>query len=152
MESGITRTHADPTSTDRLQPLRRELGITTFGVSLMALEPGQRSRIHRHAVQEEAYLVLEGRLTVTVERENHELGPFDAIRVAPDLRRQLVNLGSERTLFLALGGSAEHAGRDGQAFASWDDTVPRLPGELPVPADIPTPRDVAVPPDLLSDR
>jgi uncharacterized cupin superfamily protein len=148
VQPGVTRTHVDPTSTERLQPIRRELGITTFGFNLLALEPGQRGRIHRHAQQEEAYLVLEGTLTITVEREDHELGPFDAMRVAPALRRQLVNRGTERVLLIALGGSAPHAGRDGEAFATWDDTVARLPAELPIPADIPVPRDVPVPPDL----
>ncbi len=148
MEPGVTRTHVDPTSSERFQPIRRALGITTFGFNLMALEPGQRGRIHRHTRQEEAYLVLEGTLTVTVEREDHDLAPFDAIRVAPGLRRQLVNRGPVRVLLLALGGSEEHAGRDAQAFESWDDTVPRLPAELPVPADIPVPHDVPVPPDL----
>jgi uncharacterized cupin superfamily protein len=148
VQSGITRAHVDPGSTDRLQPLRRVLGITTFGVNLMSLEPRQRGRIHRHAVQEEAYLVLEGTLTVVVEREQHDLGPFDAIRVAPELRRQLVNRGEVRTLFLALGGSATHAGRDGEAFASWDDTVSKLPADLPIPPDLPVPGDVPVPPDL----
>jgi uncharacterized cupin superfamily protein len=148
VQQGVTRTHVDPTSDERFQPLRRALGITTFGFNLMALEPGQRGRIHRHRQQEEAYLVLEGTLTVTVEREDHELGPFDAMRVAPGLRRQLVNRGPVRVLLVALGGSAEHAGRDAEAFESWDDTVARLPAELPVPADIAVPRDVPVPPDL----
>jgi uncharacterized cupin superfamily protein len=150
VQPGVTRTHVDPTSSERLQPIRRALGITTFGFNLMALEPGQRGRIHRHTRQEEAYLVLEGTLTVTVEREDHELAPFDAMRIAPGLRRQLVNRGSVRVLFIALGGSAEHVGRDAEAFESWDDTNARLPAELPVPADIPVPRDVPVPPDLRS--
>jgi hypothetical protein len=125
MQPGVTRTHVDPTSSERLQPIRRELGITTFGFNLLALEPGQRGRIHRHTGQEEAYLVLEGAL-----------------------RRQLVNRGTTRVLLIALGGSAEHVGRDAEAFASWDDTSARLPAELPIPADIPVPRDVPVPPDL----
>jgi uncharacterized cupin superfamily protein len=148
VQPGVTRTHVDPASSERFQPVRRELGISTFGFNLMALEPGQRGRIHRHRGQEEAYLVLEGTLTVTVEREDYDLAPFDAIRVAPDLRRQLVNRGSQRVLLIALGGSAEHVGRDAEAFASWDDTLARLPTELPVPADIPVPHDVPVPPDL----
>jgi uncharacterized cupin superfamily protein len=136
VQDGVTLAHFDNASADRLVPVRRELGITTFGVNLLALTPGQRARVHRHAVQEEAYLVLEGTLTVIVEREEYDLGPFDAIRVAPALRRQLVNRGSERVLLLALGGSGEHNGRDGEAFASWDDPGGRPPADVPLPPDL----------------
>lgn len=136
MQDGVTRAHFDRASSERLVPVRRALGITTFGVNLMTLTPGQRARIHRHAVQEEAYLVLEGTLTVLVEQEEYELGPYDAIRVAPALRRQLVNRGSERVLLLALGGSVEHQGRDGEAFGSWDDPGGRPPADVPLPPDL----------------
>ena len=132
----MTRAHFDGATRERLVPVRRELGITTFGVSLMSLGPGQRNRIHRHLVQEEAYLVLEGTLTVIVEQEEYELGPFDAIRVAPALRRQLVNRSPARVRFLALGGSADHQGRDGEAFASWDDPGGRPPADVPLPPDL----------------
>jgi uncharacterized cupin superfamily protein len=136
VQEGVTRGHFDRASSERLVPVRRELGITTFGVNLMALNPGQRNRIHLHREQEEAYLVLEGTLTVLVEGEEYELAPFDAIRVAPSLRRQLVNRSSERVLFLALGGSAEHVGRDADAFASWDDPGGRPPADVPLPPDL----------------
>ena len=96
MEDGFTRVHIDVASGDRLIPIRRELGISTFGVNLIALEPRQRQRIHRHPTQEEAYIVLEGELTLVIEGEEHVLGPFDAIRVAPALRRPHTNPGSER--------------------------------------------------------
>ena len=49
--------------------LRRALGVTSFGINQMVLEPRQRGRIHRHARQEEVYLVLEGTLTLLVEGE-----------------------------------------------------------------------------------
>jgi uncharacterized cupin superfamily protein len=150
VETGVTRVHVDPASRERFVSLRRALGVSTFGLNLMSLEPGQRGRIHRHTGQEEVYLVLEGSLTVTVEREPYELGPFDALRVAPELRREVANLGGERVLLLAMGGARAHEGRDGEAFASWDDVRPRLPSELPLPPDLPVPRDIAVPPDLRS--
>jgi uncharacterized cupin superfamily protein len=136
VQDGVTRAHFDRATSERLVPVRRELGITTFGVNMLALQPGQRARIHRHAVQEEAYLVLEGTLTLIVEQEEYELGPYDAMRVAPDLRRQLVNRSSERVLLLALGGSGEHAGRDGEAFAAWDDPGGRPPADVPLPPDL----------------
>ena len=136
MQDGVTLAHFDNASADRLVPVRRELGITTFGVNLLALTPGQRARVHRHAVQEEAYLVLEGTLTVIVEREEYSLGPFDAIRVAPALRRQLVNRGSERVLLLALGGSASTTDATARRSRSWDDPGGRPPADVPLPPDL----------------
>jgi uncharacterized cupin superfamily protein len=136
MEEGFTRARIDPDSGDRLIPVRRVLGVSTFGANLIALEPRQRQRIHRHHTQEEAYLVLEGTLTLVIEGEEHVLEPYDAIRVAPAVRRQLTNRGPGRVLVMALGGSAEHLGRDGEAFASWDDLEGRPPPELPLPEDL----------------
>jgi uncharacterized cupin superfamily protein len=137
MEEGFTRAHIDRDSGDRLIPIRRALGVSTFGANLISLEPRGRLRIHRHHRQEEAYVVLEGTLTLVIEGEEHTLEPFDAMRVAPDLRRQLVNRGSERVLVMALGGSAEHVGRDGEAFESWESTEGRPPPDVPLPPDLP---------------
>jgi uncharacterized cupin superfamily protein len=150
MEQGVTRVHADLASRERFTSLRRALGVSTFGMNLMSLEPGQRGRIHRHEHQEEVFVVLEGVIRITVEREPYDLGPWNALRVAPELRREVANPFAERAVLLALGGAHPHEGRDGRAFASWDDTVPRLPSELPLPADLPVPRDIPVPPDLRS--
>jgi uncharacterized cupin superfamily protein len=117
--------------------LRRQLGVTTFGINELALEPGQRGRIHRHARQEEVYLVLEGTLTLIVGREEHVLERGELVRVAPNLRRQLVNRRPDRLLILALGGAAEHVGRDGEAFASWEQKEGVPPQQLPLPDDLP---------------
>jgi mannose-6-phosphate isomerase-like protein (cupin superfamily) len=90
-------------------------------VNLIALQPRERSRVHLHEDQEEVYLVLEGELTVQLEEEAYRLGPDDAMRVGPAVRRQLVNAGDEPVVLLALGGSGEHAGRDARAWADWDE-------------------------------
>jgi hypothetical protein len=65
------------------------------------------------------------------------LGQGELIRVAPALRRQLVNLGRRPLVLLALGGDGEHHGRDGEAFASWEDESWVAPQELPLPQDLP---------------
>jgi len=137
MDEGIARTRLNPEETDRIQPLRRELGVSTFGLNLLVLEPGQRGRIHRHERQEEVYVVLEGTLTLLVEGEPYELGPHEAVRLAPDLRRQLVNPTAERVVVLAAGGANEHQGRDGLAFDAWEDTEGRPPQDVPMPEDLP---------------
>ena len=136
MEDGTTTARLDPDFGERFLPLRRQLGVTSFGLNQIVLAPGQRGRIHRHLHQEEVYLVLEGRLTLVIETEPTGLGEGELIRVAPRLRRQLVNYGPGRVVLLALGGAAEHQGRDGEAFASWDDDSPTSPQEMPMPPDL----------------
>jgi len=136
MEDGTTRTRLDPDVGERFLPLRRQLGVSSFGMNQLVLEPGQRSRIHRHARQEEVYLVLEGTLTLVIEGEPAELGSGELIRVAPQIRRQLVNFGPDRVVLLAFGGALEHQGRDGEAFADWGDEEPTSPQELAMPPDL----------------
>jgi quercetin dioxygenase-like cupin family protein len=136
MEDGTSTTRLDPDVGERFLPLRRQLGVSSFGMNQIVLEPGQRGRIHRHLHQEEVYLVLDGRLTLLIESEATELGEGELIRVAPQVRRQLVNLGPGRLVLLALGGAVEHRGRDGEAFTSWDDDSPTSPQEMPMPPDL----------------
>jgi uncharacterized cupin superfamily protein len=137
MESGTARTRLDPEPGERFVALRRRLGVTSFGLNQIVLQPGERGRIHRHVRQEEVYLVLEGTLTLLVEGEATDLDQGELVRVAPDLRRQLVNRGPDRLVLLALGGDGEHQGRDGEAFTSWDEAQGAPPQEVPLPPDLP---------------
>jgi mannose-6-phosphate isomerase-like protein (cupin superfamily) len=137
VESGIARTRLEPEADERFVPLRRRLGVSSFGLNQIVLAPRERGRIHRHARQEEVYLVLEGTLTLLVESEESVLERGELVRVAPNLRRQLVNRGPERLVLLALGGDGEHVGRDGEAFASWEDERGAPPQEVPMPPDLP---------------
>ncbi len=136
MESGTTRAKLDADSGERFVTLRRELGVSSFGINQLVLHPGQRGRIHRHQRQEEVYLVLEGILTLAIEGKETDLGEGELIRVAPNLRRQLINRGPRRLMLLAFGGEGEHHGRDGEAFASWEDTSGAPPQEIPLPEDL----------------
>jgi mannose-6-phosphate isomerase-like protein (cupin superfamily) len=86
--------------------------------------------------QEEVYLELQGALTIVLEGEPAELGQGELMRVAPQIRRQLVNFGPGRVVLLAFGGALEHQGRDGEAFADWSDEQPTSPQELPMPPDL----------------
>jgi uncharacterized cupin superfamily protein len=136
VEQGTSRTRLDPDTADRFVPLRRQLGLTSFGINQIALAPGQRGRIHRHRRQEEVYLVLEGQLSLFIEGEESQLARGELVRVAPDVRRQLVNRGPGRLILLALGGGGEHEGRDGEAFDSWADETAKSPQEMPMPPDL----------------
>jgi mannose-6-phosphate isomerase-like protein (cupin superfamily) len=136
VEDGIARARIDPEVGERFLSLRRALGVSSFGINQIVLEPGQRGRIHRHERQEEVYLVVQGHLTLVVEGEESELGEGELVRVAPAVRRQLVNRGPARLVLVALGGAGEHQGRDGEAFASWEQESGVSPQELPLPPDL----------------
>jgi uncharacterized cupin superfamily protein len=130
---------ADRAGEERFQALRRQLGVEYFGINLIILQAGQRGRIHAHEHQEEVYMVLEGQLTLLLDGAERVLGPDHLVRVGPASRRQLVNAGPERLVLLALGGAGEHAGRDGQAWVSWDEPGPgRPPQQTPLPEDLPS--------------
>lgn len=136
MEPGADFTQLNPDTYERFQRLRAELGVSTFGLNLIVLQPGQVGRIHRHERQEEVYLVLEGELSLLLEREEHVVPTGSLARVAPEVRRQLVNRRPRRLVLLALGGAVEHEGRDGVAFASWEATEGAPPQDTPLPADV----------------
>jgi uncharacterized cupin superfamily protein len=136
MQDGVTVAALELDGDERFQRLRRELGVSAFGINLLRLRPGQRGRIHRHERQEEVYVVLEGTLTLGVEGKERELPRGSLARVAPAIRRQLTNRGSELLVVLALGGAEPHEGRDGEAFEKWDQVDGRPPQEVPLPADV----------------
>lgn len=127
-----------PDEENFFQTLRRELGVTSFGINLLTLAPGRRLRVHLHEHQEEVYLVVEGELTLIVDGDPHVLGVGDLARVAPRARRQLTNPSSSRTVVLALGGAGRHESRDARAWTSWDEEGEgRSPQEVPLPDDLP---------------
>ncbi|MBB4661190.1 cupin domain-containing protein [Conexibacter arvalis] len=140
MEHGIAFGRLDPGGGERFQPLRRQLGVTSFGINLITLQPGQRGRIHAHERQEEVFLVLEGELALTLVDGEHRLGVGELVRVAPGVRRQLVNKRPQRLVLLALGAAGEHLGRDGIAWTAWDATHSAPPQETPLPDDVPVER------------
>jgi uncharacterized cupin superfamily protein len=137
MEDGTARARLQDDAENRFIRLRAELGVTSFGLNQIVLHPGQRGRIHAHERQEEVYLVLEGTLSLLVEGEEstHERG--DLVRGAPGVRRQLVNRGPQALHLLAIGGAGEHEGRDGAAYAAWEDTESVSPQEMAMPEDLP---------------
>jgi uncharacterized cupin superfamily protein len=137
-EPTVSHTKLDRNPPERFQSLRRELGVESFGINLIVLQPGQRGRIHAHERQEEVYMVLGGELTLFVEGKERVLGVDELVRVGSAVRRQLVNAGVEPLVLLALGGTGEHAGRDGRAWSSWDAEGPGAPPqEVPQPEDLP---------------
>ena len=124
---------------ERFVSLRRALGVRSFGMNLIVLQPRQRGRIHAHRSQEEVYAVLEGELTLLLaDGVEHRLAAGRLARVPHAVRRQLVNRGPQRVVLLALGGAGEHEGRDGCAWESFQEGGEgRPPQEVPLPEDLP---------------
>jgi mannose-6-phosphate isomerase-like protein (cupin superfamily) len=66
----------------------RELGAEQTGLAFHVVKPGQRQGFaHRHEKAEEVYVVLSGTGRVKLEDDIHDVGPLDAVRVAPEVRR-----------------------------------------------------------------
>ena len=67
---------------------RGPLGLEKSGLSLFRIGPGFRAPFgHLHTEQEEVYLVVSGGARVRVGDEVVELGPWDALRIAPGVMR-----------------------------------------------------------------
>jgi uncharacterized cupin superfamily protein len=138
LPEGVAVSSLGGAATDRFLRLRDPLGITSFGLNKLVLAPGQRNRIHRHTHQEEVYLVLAGELTLGLEGGEHRFGVGEFVRVAPRLRRQLVNRGPEQLELLVIGSATdrEHSPRDAEAFGDWSDSEAGTPQTVPVPDDL----------------
>jgi uncharacterized cupin superfamily protein len=137
MEDGTARASLQPDAENRFVRLRADLGVTSFGLNQIVLHPGQQGRIHAHERQEEVYLVLEGTLALFVEGEEITLGRGDLMRIAPGVKRRLVNRGPGNVHILAIGGAGEHQGRDGLAYEAWDATEAVPPQGMALPEDLP---------------
>lgn len=90
---------------------RDALDCENLGITLLELEPGGKGKAHDHAEEdhEKAYLVVDGEVTIELggdesESANEEtLAAGEAIRVAPDTRRQLHNRGDGRVRIVIAG-------------------------------------------------
>ena len=83
---------------------RKPLESKKVAVSYQRLQPNVRVPFgHKHAAQEEIYVVLTGSGRAKVGDETVELKQWDALRVDPDTMRG-IEAGDEGIEFLALGG------------------------------------------------
>ena len=65
-----------------------DLDAEQSGISLQRVKPGKRHAFaHRHKQAEEVYVVISGSGRVKLDDELKDVGPLDAIRVAPSVTR-----------------------------------------------------------------
>ena len=96
---------------------RRDLGGETLGLSLMKLAPRFRVPFgHKHARQEEVYVVVRGSGRVKVEDEIVELGQWDAIRFGRGTMRAM-EAGPNGIEYIAFGAGDDP--RDADIVPGW---------------------------------
>ena len=95
--------------------IRRELGVTAFGVNAIELPAGLETGRHFHDEQEELYFVHRGQIEMTFnDGETHLLGPGGLARVDAATVRKIKSIGDEAAVYLIAGGKDGYVGRDGR--------------------------------------
>jgi quercetin dioxygenase-like cupin family protein len=96
--------------------VRRELGVTAFGINAIVLPTGYSTGVHYHDQQEETYFVHQGQVEFRFgDGSAHVVGPGGVARVDPGTHRGMGNVGDVEAVVLVAGGKDGYVGRDGQA-------------------------------------
>jgi quercetin dioxygenase-like cupin family protein len=95
--------------------VRKELGVTAFGVNAVVLPPGYASGRHMHERQEELYFVHRGSIEFTFNDGDRQILDAGGLaRVDPATVRSFRNVSeTEDAVFLCVGGAGGYVGRDG---------------------------------------
>jgi mannose-6-phosphate isomerase-like protein (cupin superfamily) len=92
---------------------RNDLDSETVGLALLGVHPGKRQAFaHRHEHAEEIYVVISGKGRMKLDDEIVEVGPMDAIRVAPEVARAF-EAGRDGLELLVFG---PHHAKDGEVL------------------------------------
>jgi mannose-6-phosphate isomerase-like protein (cupin superfamily) len=95
--------------------VRRELGVTAFGVNAIVLPAGVETGFHFHDQQEELYFVHRGSVEIEFgDGTVHSLREGSLARVDAATVRKLRNVGEQDAVYLVAGGSDGYVGRDGR--------------------------------------
>jgi quercetin dioxygenase-like cupin family protein len=76
---------------------RRSLGLRSFGMNLVEIEPGGRIPEHDETPrdQEEVYIVLAGTAVAVIDGKEHPAPAGTYVRLDPEPLRTIVNVGGE---------------------------------------------------------
>ncbi len=101
--------------------IRRELGVTAFGINAIVLPPGAWASRHYHERQEETYFVHRGTLEFEFgDGQRLRLEPGGVVRVDPSTVRRMGNVGEDDAVIVIAGGADGYVGRDGQSV-DWEE-------------------------------
>ena len=95
--------------------VRRELGVSGFGVNAICIPPGYETGRHFHDEQEELYFCHRGRIEMEFgDGSTHLLEPGGVARVDPATVRKIKNVGDGDAVYVIVGGKDGYVGRDGR--------------------------------------
>jgi quercetin dioxygenase-like cupin family protein len=105
----LTRDHAPDEAARHTAELSELLGLGTGRANLWRYEPGAQGRRHRHAQQEETFVVLAGTLTMYLgdPPERIDVPTGGVVHVQPGTSLQTVNHGADDLLVYAHGAPPE---------------------------------------------
>lgn len=105
-----TRPHEADEPARHVAELTDVLGASQVRSNLWRYEPGARGKRHRHAVQEETFVVLSGALTIYIGEpaERVEVPVGGAVTVPGGVALQIANHGGEDLLVYAHGYPPDH--------------------------------------------
>ena len=105
----ITRPHDPGEPARHVAELSDRIGLQHTRANVWRYEPGAAGRRHRHAEQEETFVVLSGTLTVYLDEppRAHEVPAGGVVRVAPGTPLQSANHGAEDLVVFAYGTPPE---------------------------------------------
>lgn len=96
--------------------IRRELGVSAFGVNAIVLPPAYETGRHYHDEQEELYFLHSGRIEIEFgDGSTHRLEPGGLAWVDAPTVRKIRNLNdSEDAVYVIVGAKDGYVGRDGR--------------------------------------
>ena len=84
--------------------MSRPMGCKGVGFSFVRYKPGEgAAHVHRHEVQEEVFITLQGTGTIILDDERISMPEGTMVRVAPEVYRALGNDSDADVVFMILG-------------------------------------------------
>jgi len=95
--------------------IRRELGVSEFGINAIVLPEGWETGLHYHERQQELYFVHAGEIEIEFgDGGVHRLGPGGVARVDAETVRKTRNRGPGDATYVIVGAEGGYVGRDGR--------------------------------------
>jgi uncharacterized cupin superfamily protein len=104
--------------------IRKELGVTAFGVNAIVFPPRYEGPNHYHDNQDELYFVYRGTATFVVDGDEHTVEEGGLVHVESTTPRCVSNRTDEDLVVLVVGGKGGYVERDGQLVGP-DDLAKR---------------------------
>lgn len=82
------------------------LGCSKLHPRVWPLSPGDEMSYHRHTEQEEFYYVIDGPGQIRIDDEEYRVPSGGAVRIAPEVPRQLFNRSDREHVWLVVAAPA----------------------------------------------